>query len=362
MLVDVIVITTILSSVFPLSSFNLRIGLTVIFVFMAVYLAIFLFIWLKSTSRKELTLLLDHLQKSEIEKEIRDEFSRPLSQKLDTFRLHKVKKLVMEPNLRKSMINEKRYSILLTPKGILNVILLALGFLSAIIAIIYTSSILTFIGLGFILWGVVLLYVTNIKYIRLDLLTATISSMIDNVEKIIISKKLSGKGIYLPQRLIKDSETSLIFIPSKLSKNIPSLEKINKDVYSKTLDGVFLTPLGLDLSKMFEKELQKPFTRPDLYYLQNNFPKIIKKFEIAENVNITIEKNIVVVEYINQIFKEICNDTKNLNTGRNFIGCPLCSAFACILSKITCKPIMIEKEEQSQDGRVTTTQYRILDK
>jgi hypothetical protein len=43
------------------------------------------------------------------------------------------------------------------------------------------------------------------------------------------------------------------------------------------------------------------------------------------------------------------------------MGCALCSAIACALAKATGKPVTIEKEEQSQDGKTTKIQYRIID-
>ena len=120
---------------------------------------------------------------------------------------------------------------------------------------------------------------TNIKYIRLELLTSTVSSMIENVETILASKKLNGKGIFLPKKYIKNSNTSLIYIPSKVGNSILEAKEIKTDPTSlKTMSGIFLTPLGLDLSKMLENEL-KSSTKMDLNYLQDNLPRIIKNMK-----------------------------------------------------------------------------------
>ena len=88
--------------------------------------------------------------------------------------------------------------------------------------------------------------------------------------------------------------------------------------------------------------------------------EIVAEFNATNEYGITVVPTSIEGSY-DQIFKDTCKDTRNLSKGRNVLGCPLCSAVACILARILNKPITIEKEEQCQDGRLTTTQYRILE-
>ena len=241
--------------------------------------------------------------------------------------------------------------------------ILILGLVSLAASAFYSSSILAFIGLGLTFWGALLLYITPTRYVKLDLLNAIAPSTLANIEKMLTSSKLNEKGIYLPPKYLKDFESSLIFIPSKANQTLPKPEEIDEEkFYSKNPRGIFLSPPGLALSKLFEKELGTSFTKTDLNYIQNNLPKLlIEDTEIAENVEVEIKDNLITIEITNHIFNEICQETRKLTKTHESIGCPLCSAIACALAKATGNPIIIEKEELSEDGKTTKIQYRILE-
>ena len=241
--------------------------------------------------------------------------------------------------------------------------ILILGLISLAASAFYASSILAFIGLGLTFWGALLLYITPTRYVKLDLLNAIAPSTLANIEKMLTSSKLNEKGIYLPPKYLRDFESSLIFIPSKANQTLPKPEEIDEEeLYLKNPRGIFLTPPGLTLSRLFEKELGTSFTKTDLNYIQNNLPKLlIEEMEIAENVEVITENNLITIEITNHIFNEICEETRKLQKTHEAMGCPLSSAIACALAKATGKPITILKEEQTQDGKTTKIQYRLLE-
>jgi len=241
--------------------------------------------------------------------------------------------------------------------------LLILGLIALASSAFYNSSILAFIGLGLTFWGALLFYITPTKYVKMELLNAVAPSTLANIEKILSSSKLNDKGIYLPPKYLRDFESSLVFIPSKNNKTLPKPEEIDEEkLFSKNPDGLLLTPPGLALSKLFEKELGTSFTRTDINYIQNNLPKLlIEEMEIAENVEVEVKDDLITIEITNHIFNEICKETRKLQKTHESIGCPLSSAIACALAKATGKPITIEKEEQSPHGKTTKIQYRILE-
>jgi len=226
-----------------------------------------------------------------------------------------------------------------------------------------TSSILAFIGLSFTFWGALLFYITPSKQVPLELLNATATSNLTNMEKILMGCNLNGKCIYLPPKYLRDFESSLMFISSKAEQALPKFGEVEEEkFYSTNPDGIFLTPPGLALSKLFEKELGTSFTKTDLNYLQEKLPKLfIEDMEIVESMNVETENNIVTMEITNHIFKDVCEETRKHSKLHESIGCSLCSALACALAKATGKPIMIEREEQSRDGKTTKIQYNILE-
>ena len=241
--------------------------------------------------------------------------------------------------------------------------MLILGIISLVASAFNASSILAFLGLGLTFWGAILLYITPTKHVKLELLNATAHSALANIEKVITNAKLNGKGIYLPPKYLKDLESSLIFIPSKADQLPPKPEEIDEEkLYSEKQKGMFLTPPGVALSKLFEKTLGTSFTRTRPNYLQRNLPKLfIKTLKIAEDIDVKTENNTITIEITNHIFNEICQETRKHQKTSESIGCPLCSALACALAKATGKPITIENEKQSQDGKTTEIQYRIIE-
>jgi hypothetical protein len=236
-----------------------------------------------------------------------------------------------------------------------------LGLISLATSALYTSSVLVFIGLGLTFWSIILLYITPTKHVKLELLNATAHSTLANIEKVIANAKLNSKGIYLPPKYLKDYESSLIFIPAEAHQTLPKPEEIHEEkLYSKKPKGMFLTPPGLALSKLFEKTLGKSFTRTDLNYLQQNLPKLfIKTLKIAKDIDVKKESNTITIEVRNHVFNEICQETRKHQKTHESIGCPLCSGLACALAKATGKPVTIEKEEQ--DGETTRIQYHIME-
>lgn len=238
-----------------------------------------------------------------------------------------------------------------------------IGLISFVASAIYGSSTLAFIGSSLTFWGALLLYVTPTKHVKLELLNAAAIPNLANIDKVIANMALNGKGIYLPPKCLKDLESSLIFIPIEAGKTLPELRELDQEkLFLENPKGVFLTPPGLALLKLFEKELGTSFTKTDLGYVQSSLPKLfIKYMEIAENLEVKMESNTITIEITNHIFNEVCRETMKHKKIHESLGCPLCSAIACALAKASGKPITIEREELSEDGRTTKIQYQILE-
>lgn len=75
---------------------------------------------------------------------------------------------------------------------------------------------------------------------------------------------------------------------------------------------------------------------------------------------IEIEGSIVKVQVKNHVFKDLCDETRKLKRTHETVGCPLSSALACALAKVTGKPVTIEKEETTTD-ETTSIEYKILE-
>jgi hypothetical protein len=235
----------------------------------------------------------------------------------------------------------------------LGLMLLFLGLISLFASAIYTSYVTAFIGLGLTFWGALLLLVVPTKHVRLELLTAASSSPAVSFEELLTATAFNSKGIYLPPRLLRDFQSSLVFIPIAGGEILPEREDVPEKGMPRTSMGLFLTPPGLALSKLFEKQLGKSFTELNLDQLAKRLPSLLEKLEISKNTDVLIEDNIVTVEVENHIFKDLIVETERLKKTREAAGSPFSSAIACAVAKAAGEPVVLEHEGQSTGGKVS---------
>jgi len=240
-------------------------------------------------------------------------------------------------------------------------LMLALGALALLFSAYTSSYVLAFIGLGLTFWGALFLYIKPSKYVRLELLTATSSSTLFNIERMLTNAGSNQKGIYLPPKRLEDYTSSLLFIPKTANQPLPTTAKTNTtETKSQNPTGLFITPPGLALSKLFEKHLGKSFTETKLEDLHTLLPKLLEELEITKNTTVQTEDNTVIIEMKNHIFEALCEETRKLRRTHETVGCPLSSALACMLAKATGKPVIIEKEGTTTD-ETTSIEYTILE-
>jgi hypothetical protein len=247
--------------------------------------------------------------------------------------------------------------------GIVAYALLLSGAFALITSLLYSSSILAFIGLGLTFWGALLLYIKPSKYVKASLLDFTVISSLETIDQMITDLDYKGKAVYLPPRYLKDLKGGKVFIPSKENLSIPPAEEIAEEkVFLKNPKGICLTPPGLALANLYEDELRKSFTNVGLNYLKNNLPKLfIEDLEIVEDLQIEVEGNIVKAKTKGSINKDLCKETRKLPNICGSIGCPLCSSIAIALTRATGKPLIIEKTEASEDGETIEATFRLLE-
>lgn len=243
--------------------------------------------------------------------------------------------------------------------------MLGFGAAALIASIVYVSQILAFIGLGLIFWGAILTYIQTEEYIKENLLDTTVLSSLVTLNQIMKELDYKGKAVYLPPKYLRDPEANKAYIPKQKEGKLPLPEQIQEQetrLFIENPQGILLTPLGAELSKLFEKMLETSFTRIDLQYLQQNMPKLfIEDLEIAQDFQMETEKNKVYVKIENSAYKNITKAAMNLSNLYNSLGCPVSSAIACALAKATGKPITIENQQTSGDGKNMEIEYRLLE-
>ena len=142
--------------------------------------------------------------------------------------------------------------------------LITTGAIALFTSIIYTSSILAFIGLGLLFWGIIFTYIRTEEYAKKILLDTTASSQQATLNHIIQELQYEGDAIYLPPKYFRNPETHKAYIPEQKNTQLPRPEQIQEheqDFLIEKPPGVLFTPPGAELSKLFEKTLKTNFAR-----------------------------------------------------------------------------------------------------
>lgn len=261
--------------------------------------------------------------------------------------------------------------------------LILLGTIAISTSIIYTSSILAFIGLGLLFWGAILTYIQTEEYVKKTLLDATIQPSLTTLNQLIKELDYKGNATYLPPKYFQEPETVKIYIPKQKTTKIPLPEEIQKhenQLLIQNPQGLLLTPPGAGLTKLFEETLETSFTQLNLDQLQNSLQKLlIEDFEIAENLEtqtepskaatklddrvslLQIKEDTIYMKLTNTIYKNTCNNTNDLQPTCKTTGCPLCSAIACAITKATSKPVTIQETKYIQDTKTMEATYKIIE-
>ena len=231
-----------------------------------------------------------------------------------------------------------------------------------VLSIAYSSSILAIIGLSIFFWGAITLYIKPDRHIPLTLLNASTTSNLKNIERILSETNSTQKGLYLPPKYMKDLDSGLLYIPKEPNQPIPTLKEINQRTLAlSTQNGIILTPPGLALSNLLEKELGTSFLKLDLSQLQFKLPKILtENLEITKDALIEIGKNKITLKISNNVLNDLCQETRKLPRTHKMVGCLLSSAIACALAKTTGKIVIIQKEEQNPRYE-TIIHYKLLE-
>jgi hypothetical protein len=243
-------------------------------------------------------------------------------------------------------------------------ILLSMGAALLLLSIIYSSSIPAFIGLGLVFWGIILSYIRNEQYVKEPIFEATAMSSIATLDQMIQEMGYAGKAVYLSPRYFKDPEAGKAYIPKQKEGQLPTPEQIQNQetrVFIENPQGILVTPPGAELTKLFERNLGISFTRVDMTYVEQKLPKLlVEDLEIAQEVQIKIEGSKITIDTKDSVYKNLSTETKRFPNVYNSLGSPLSSAFACALAKATGKPIIIENETASEDGKSIKIEYRAI--
>lgn len=236
--------------------------------------------------------------------------------------------------------------------------LLMLGCVALFEAVVSSSTVLAFIGLGFTFWGLLFLFVRATSFAKAELIDSTALSSIQTIDRILNDLKYYGRGIYL---MSETNEEVRLFVPaSKDSTNVPPPGAIGDSIFVSDPRGLLLLPPGMELARLFLDHLTKHDKKLTLKKLQERLPWVLTHdLEIMEGFEIRIDGDMVHTKSVGSLYSDFCNEVRLKTRVCQAFGCPVCSAIACLLVKSTRSPVMLEHDESKPDGHIESS-YRIL--
>jgi hypothetical protein len=246
---------------------------------------------------------------------------------------------------------------------LLTLALFSSGVTSLAFSISSNSSIPAFIGLGLVFWSAVLLYIQPEEHVKMILLEKTVLPSLANLDHMIEELGYRGKGIFLPPTN-GDFESSKVYISVHEKTEWPSpaeiLEKEGRLVIQQS-KGMLLKPVGIELARLFEERLGMDLTGTGLSQLEQSLPRLlVEDLQIAKSVEMEVINPQVRLRLEDSVYRNICKETKKLSKICGSVGCPLCSAIACVLAKSTGREVTIETDQSSEDGQSINLEFRIV--
>jgi hypothetical protein len=211
-------------------------------------------------------------------------------------------------------------------KNVIANVLIVLGALSFVIAYYQPNSIFHLIGLGLIIWGTSLFFVTSTKMIRADLITSQLSSLTLALNRSLKMIGYDGNTYVLPPKLPGESPVQII--ESSLNKSRTSL-----------------VPSGLHLESLFEEMAGVCFLSLDISALEDLLVKVIvENLEIASNFKMLKVEDEIIIRMNDFVFSDFYKYIHSIASNKDnaIFFCPTVSALACALAKSTQKAVLVE--------------------
>ena len=110
-----------------------------------------------------------------------------------------------------------------------------------------------------------------------------------------------------------------------------------------------------------ENKLHVDLTKTSLADLSEVLPQfLLENFNIAKDITLTLKENEINLKIYDSIYKNLYSAEKHFKS-IGMLGCPLASAVACAIAKVSGKPVIIQKYRISLDGMTVEIQYTIVE-
>ena len=238
-------------------------------------------------------------------------------------------------------------------------LLLGIGLVTLTASVMFSSTILSFVGLGLVFWGMLAFFIQPQKYVRSDLMDATGLSSLKTIDRMMVGIGFREKGVYIPT----EKEKAVVFVPSEPYSRIPAgTDALQESTLIQDPLGLVVVPPGLALANLIEKKMGFTLKNCGVETVLRALPKVlVEDLEIVRDVEIEVRGAKVDFKLVGSIYSDFCREMRETSR-RCGLGCPMCSALACILASASGKPVLFEEDELTTEKGTTLSSYEILNR
>jgi hypothetical protein len=143
---------------------------------------------------------------------------------------------------------------------------------------------------------------------------------------------------------------------------VPSIEELAKSKFIiENPNGICIVPPGIGLLNQIEKELRRDIIKLQLNELLETLPDLITgSLQLAKELEVKEEDGQIRLKITGSTYKNLYVSEENVRSVR-LLGCPIISAIACSIAKVSGKIVAVKKESVSQEGDTVEVIYKLLE-
>ena len=255
--------------------------------------------------------------------------------------------------LQKLMLNNSKQNKKLwkaSRQQIFQLVVMFIGAGCLTISYLSSSMILTFIGLGLTLWGLLLFYISPPRSIPRKVFDVLSFSMLRSIDAIVDELYQGQSVVHFYHANRKGLAQGYIYFAHRPNGAVRNNVQFNSQEISQNDNGTFILSPSQGLLDLFEKELNVNLARIDFPFLQRTLPVIlVEELKLVDFFLIEANDDTFVIRFSGEPSAQLCRLINEKSKIGYRIGCPVCSVLALALSKSTGRPIRI-KQTITEDG------------
>jgi hypothetical protein len=237
-------------------------------------------------------------------------------------------------------------------------VFLVVGVLLLVYAMLFNLQIAAFIGLGLTFWGAIFALTRSRKYVESSLLDATTKSSYFTLDRLINDFTHGGYGYYIPSYpqgvnlpdYLEKLKEPVVFISDSFDGK-PSVEELAKGKFlSASNNGIFIASPGSGIVAQMEKQLHVDFAKTSMQELLELLPKCITEvLYLAKSADMTLVENGLTFKASGILYESLYRTQTPLKSV-SILGCPVVSAVASALAKVSGKTVFIKEQVLSPNN------------